>query len=107
MVGKFSKLAQGHFMTHVAGNQVDLAFLATVAAESGASSAVQAEIRGANTARHFQEIALTNGLRGVFDRLAQDVRARSLDLVEHRLHVECLLFDFDGSVLGSAGWSAA
>src|SRR5919198_3638168 len=33
MVGKFSKLAMGHFMTHVAGNQVDLVFLASVAAE--------------------------------------------------------------------------
>ena len=82
MVGKFSKLAQGHFMTHVAGNQVDLVFLATIAAESGASAAVQDEIRAANTARHFQEIALAHGLGGVFDRIAADVRTRSLDLVE-------------------------
>jgi cobalt-precorrin-5B (C1)-methyltransferase len=107
MVGKFSKLAQGHFMTHVAGNQVDLAFLATLAAESGASSAVQDEIRAANTARHFQEIALAQGLRSVFDRIAHDVQTRSLDLVKHRLRVDCLLFDFDGTVLGSAGWPAA
>jgi cobalt-precorrin-5B (C1)-methyltransferase len=103
MVGKFSKLAQGHFMTHVAGNQVDLRFLAALAAESGASDAVQDEIRAANTARHFQEIALDHGLGCVFDRLAEKVRTRSLDLVEHQLRVECLLFDFDGTVLGSAG----
>jgi cobalt-precorrin-5B (C1)-methyltransferase len=90
-------------MTHVAGNQVDLVFLATIAAESGASSAVQDEIRAANTARHFQEIVLAHGLRGVFDRIADGVRTRSLDLVEQRLRVECLLFDFDGTVLGSAG----
>jgi cobalt-precorrin-5B (C1)-methyltransferase len=107
MVGKFSKLAQGHFMTHVAGNQVDLGFLASVAGAAGASSAVQDEIRGANTARHFQEIARANGLDGVFDRLAQAVRTRSLDLVEHQLSVDCLLFDFDGSLLGSAGWKDA
>jgi cobalt-precorrin-5B (C1)-methyltransferase len=107
MVGKFSKLAQGHFMTHVAGNQVDLVFLATIAAECGAPGAVQDEIRAANTARHFQEIALTHGLRGVFDRIAQDVRTRSLDLVEQRLRVTCLLFDFDGTILGSAGWRDA
>ena len=107
MVGKFSKLAQGHFMTHVAGNQVDLVFLATIAAESGASGVVQEEIRAANTARHFQEIALARGLSGVFDRIAEDVRTRSLDLIEHRLRVACLLFDFDGAVLGSAGWRDA
>src|SRR5262249_6412622 len=31
MIGKFAKLAQGHFQTHVAGNQVDMAFLAELA----------------------------------------------------------------------------
>jgi len=106
MVGKFSKLAQGHFMTHVAGNQVDLVFLATVAAGCGASTSIQRDIRAANTARHFQEIALAHGLTKVFDRLADMVRGRSVDLVGQRLSVACVLFDFDGSVLGTAGWPA-
>jgi cobalt-precorrin-5B (C1)-methyltransferase len=103
MVGKFSKLAMGHFMTHVAGNQVDLVFLASVAGECGASAEVQAEIRAANSARHFQEIALAHGLTGVFSRLAEMVRARSLDLVDRKLATDCLLFDPDGALLGSAG----
>ncbi len=106
MVGKFSKLAQGHVMTHVAANQVDLAFLATVAAACGASTSIQREIRAANTARHFQEIALTHGLTEVFDRLAEMVRGRSVALVGQRLTVACVLFDFDGSILGTAGWAA-
>jgi cobalt-precorrin-5B (C1)-methyltransferase len=103
MVGKISKLAMGHFMTHVAGNQVDLAFLASVAGECGATAEVQAEIRAANTARHFQEIALTHGLTAVFSRLAEMVRMRSLDLVSGKLAVDCLLFDPDGALLGWAG----
>ena len=37
MVGKFSKMAMGYFVTHVAGNQVDLDFLATLAGQCGAS----------------------------------------------------------------------
>ena len=37
MVGKFSKMAMGYFVTHVAGNQVDTSFLARLAAECGAS----------------------------------------------------------------------
>src|SRR5947208_5326769 len=50
MIGKFSKLAQGHFQTHVAGNQVDPAFMAEVARSCGATAALAEEIRAANTA---------------------------------------------------------
>jgi cobalt-precorrin-5B (C1)-methyltransferase len=102
MIGKMSKIAQGHFMTHVAGNQVDLQFLAELAAEHGAAPRVVAEIRGANTARHFQEIVLANGCRGVFPRLAELVCERSWDLVKGALTVDCFIFDFDGTLLGSA-----
>src|SRR6266516_1095852 len=49
MVGKMSKIAMGHFMTHVAGNQVDLLFLADLAAECGAAPSVVDQIRAANT----------------------------------------------------------
>jgi cobalt-precorrin-5B (C1)-methyltransferase len=103
MVGKMSKIAQGHMMTHVAGNQVDLGFLATVAADCGADGTLQEAIRAANTARHFQELALAAGLRGVFDRLAALVCDQCRTLVHGALAVDCLLFDFDGSVLGQAG----
>jgi cobalt-precorrin-5B (C1)-methyltransferase len=103
MVGKLSKLAMGHFMTHVAGNQVDLGFLAEVAAACGASADVQAEIRAANTARHFQEIARAHRLGAVFDHIAELVRRRSEALVRGKLAVDCLLFDADGLLLGAAG----
>ncbi len=102
MVGKMSKIAQGHMMTHVAGNQVDVGFLATVAAGCGASAELQAAIRGANTARHFQELALAAGLREVFDRLAELVCAQCRAVVNGALAVDCLLFDFDGTLLGQA-----
>ena len=42
MVGKFSKMAMGYFVTHVAGNRVDTEFLASLAAQCGASPAIQA-----------------------------------------------------------------
>jgi cobalt-precorrin-5B (C1)-methyltransferase len=100
MVGKMSKIAQGHMMTHVASNQVDLGFLATVAAECGAPPALQEAIRGANTARHFQELALAAELDGVFDRLAELVSQQCQAVVKGALAVECLIFDFDGSLLG-------
>jgi cobalt-precorrin-5B (C1)-methyltransferase len=102
MVGKMSKIAQGHMMTHVAGNQVDLGFLAEVAASCGADATLQEAIRGANTARHFQELALGAGLDAVFERLAALVCEQCRTVVRGALAVECLLFDFDGSLLGRA-----
>jgi cobalt-precorrin-5B (C1)-methyltransferase len=102
MVGKMSKIAQGHFMTHVAGNQVDLGFLADLAAECGADLALVDAIRVANTARHFQELVLAHGVAGVFDRLAALVCGRSSTLVHGALAVDCYIFDFDGTLLGEA-----
>jgi cobalt-precorrin-5B (C1)-methyltransferase len=103
MVGKMSKIAMGHFMTHVAASQVDLMFLGDLAAECGAPPEIVDEIRTANTARHFQEIALANGLTTVFTRLAEVVCERSVELVDDALAVDCYVFDFDGTVLGFAG----
>jgi cobalt-precorrin-5B (C1)-methyltransferase len=102
MIGKMSKIAQGHFMTHVAGNQVDLRFLAAIGAACGAPPAVVDQIRLANTARHFQEIALASNLGGVFAHLAELVCQRSTDLVQRALTVDCFIFDFDSTLLGEA-----
>ncbi|HEX2173689.1 MAG TPA: cobalt-precorrin-5B (C(1))-methyltransferase [Dehalococcoidia bacterium] len=103
MVGKFSKIAQGHFMTHVAGNQVDPHYLADLAYACGATEDLRDRIRNANTARHFQELILAErGPRSVFDAICAEVCRRSVDLVRGQIAVEALLFDFDGTVLGRA-----
>jgi cobalt-precorrin-5B (C1)-methyltransferase len=102
MIGKFSKLAQGHFQTHVAGNQVDVSFLADIAGRCGGSLLLQAEIRRANTARHVQEIVEAAGLPGYFDVIAADVAQRSHTYVQGALTVEAIMFDFDGTILGRA-----
>jgi cobalt-precorrin-5B (C1)-methyltransferase len=102
MIGKFSKLAQGHLQTHVAGNQVDPAFLAAVARECGAEEALVAEIRGANTARHVEELIEAAGLHTFFERLAHMVAERSAQHVGGRLQVEAIMYDFEGNVLGRA-----
>lgn len=106
MIGKLSKLAQGHFQTHVAGNQVDTAFLADLAAAEGAPDELVAAMRRANTARHVQEMAQAHGLTGFFARLCQLVAERCSAYVGGRLGVEAIMFDFDGAVLGRAVASA-
>ena len=110
MVGKFSKMAMGYFVTHVAGNQVDTNFLAELAAQCGAAESVQAEMRQASSARHFQEIAQANDLLSVFPLMCQlvcDQSRQHLGNDSDALIVDALCFDFDGTLLGYASTDTA
>ena len=102
MVGKVSKIAQGHFMTHVAGNQVDPKFLAEIASESGAPAELTDRVAHANTARHAQEMLLAAGATAFFGELSRRASTACRDLVRHRVEIDTILFDFDGNVLGRA-----
>ena len=105
MVGKFSKIAMGYFVTHVAGNKVDPVFLASLAAECGASEEVQAEMRDAASGRHFQEIALEHGVMQVFDLMCERVCDAAQEYLGDRaddLIVDAICFDFEGDILGKA-----
>lgn len=108
MVGKLSKMAMGYFVTHVAGNKVDPMFLASLAAECGASTQMQEEMRRATSARHFQELAMSFGVIPVFTLLCQRVCEESRKLLgkdADALIVDTLCFDFDGKLLGHASTS--
>lgn len=102
MVGKLSKIACGHFMTHVAGNQVDLAYLAAIAERAGANRELISAVRQANTARHVQELVTRAHLGCFFDVLCGDVVRACSGLVGERPEVKVLLFDFEGRLLGRA-----
>jgi len=102
MIGKFSKLARGHFMTHVAGNQVEPRFLAALAADCGADADLQAAIAAANTARHVLEIATARGLDTLPGRIALETARQCHHYAHARLTVEAILFGFEGQVLGRA-----
>lgn len=110
MIGKFSKIAQGYFVTHVAGNKVDPVFLASLAAECGAPEDVQAEMRDAASGRHFQEIALERGVTPVFDLMCERVCDAAQVYLGDRaddLIVDAICFDFEGGILGKATTSSA
>ena len=105
MVGKFSKIAMGNFVTHVAGNKVDTEFLASLASECGASDSVQQEMRNASSARHFQEIAIENDVTGVFSLICRMMCEQCeifLGKDASKLVVDCVCFDFEGHILGKA-----
>ena len=108
MIGKFSKMAMGYFVTHVAGNQVDTGYLADLAGECGAPIAVQKEMRKATSGRHFQEIAQAHDQMSLFPVLCQRVCDESHKLLGDdagSLVVDALCFDFDGTLLGYASTS--
>ena len=110
MIGKFSKIAMGKFVTHVAGNKVDPVFLASLAAECGASDEAQAQMRDAASGRHFQEIALEHGMMSVFDLVCERVcDAARLFLADRAddLIIDAICFDFEGDILGKATTSAS
>ena len=108
MVGKFSKMAMGYFVTHVAGNKVDTGFLAGLAGQCGASKALQEEMAATSSGRHFGEIALANNQLSLFSLMCQMVCDESHKLLGDdgsKLIVDAMCFDFDGTLLGYASTS--
>ena len=114
MVGKFSKMAMGYFVTHVAGNQVDTGFLSQLAAQCGASPELQEEMRNAASGRHFQELAQEHGVMEVFPLMCQLVCQQAQKYLgqdpdkdtSDAIIVDALCFDFEGNLLGAASTSA-
>jgi cobalt-precorrin-5B (C1)-methyltransferase len=102
MIGKLSKIAAGKMQTHVAGNQVDCAFLGQVARDLGAPPELAAAMATANTARHVQELIETAGFTRFFTRLCELAAEQCAAVVPVQVAVAVVLFDFDGRVLGQA-----
>jgi cobalt-precorrin-5B (C1)-methyltransferase len=102
LIGKLSKTAAGKMQTHVAGNQVDCAFLAQVARDLGAAPDLVNAIAAANTARHVQALVEAAGFVRFFPRLCDLAAEQCAAAVAGRLTVEVVLFDFDGRLLARA-----
>jgi cobalt-precorrin-5B (C1)-methyltransferase len=100
MIGKLSKMAKGRMQTHAAGSEVDLEFLASLAAELGASEALQAEIRRANTARHVLELCHDGGLVALTTLVCRKVVEQCRQHAASALDVHACLVDFGGAPLG-------
>ncbi|HWB08316.1 MAG TPA: cobalt-precorrin-5B (C(1))-methyltransferase [Pirellulales bacterium] len=100
MPGKMSKIAKGKMQTHAAGSEVDLEFLASIAAECGAPAEVVQEIARANTARHVSEIVSARHVNGFWDAVAKRVVLACRQHIADAALVECILTEFSGQVIG-------
>lgn len=100
MIGKLSKMAKGRMQTHVAGSEVDMDFLAELAAEAGGSDELVAEIRQGNTARHVLELCRQADLVGVTSLVCQRVVEQCARHAGGELPIHAYLVDFGGALLG-------
>ena len=100
MMGKLSKMANGKMMTHAAGSEVDMEFLASCAGELVASDELIASIRQANTARHVLELCRQAGLVGITSLICKKVAEQCQRHAGSGLIVEVSLVDFGGTLLG-------
>ncbi|MBI3122312.1 MAG: cobalt-precorrin-5B (C(1))-methyltransferase [candidate division NC10 bacterium] len=102
MIGKLSKVADGEFYTHASKSAVNLESLAIIAASCGADPETIEAIRRGNTAREAQEIVLAKGVAGFFAKVAGKVAENCRAYGKGAFHVECVLTDADGVILGRA-----
>lgn len=99
-IGKLTKMAMGVKQTHVAGSHVNMEFMAGLAKECGAPQSIVEEIIAANTARHVSEIVRKYSVSGYFDLVCERVHRQMSLHASGQLHIEIILFEFDGQVLG-------
>jgi cobalt-precorrin-5B (C1)-methyltransferase len=97
MAGKITKLAAGVMMTHFHRSKVDTDLLAEVARDSGAPPAVIEAAAATNTARHFFEVAVAEGITAPLQELCRRAAANCRAHVNGALDVEVHLVDFDGN----------
>src|SRR5919112_4625038 len=99
-IGKLSKMAMGVKQTHVAGSHVDMEFMARLASECRAPPNLIEEIRSANTARHVSELIKQNKIMNYYDHVCKRVYEQMNEYAKAQLHIEVILFEFDGTVIG-------
>ena len=98
MMGKMIKTAQGHFTTHVAGNQVDFGFLADVCRQVGGSDELVEKVLGGNTGRHFLELCQQYNCMAAVQKVTDLALAQLVGLVEKAggtMQVEAILVEFN------------
>ena len=102
MVGKLSKVAHGDFYTNTDSSKVDVAFLAAVATGCDVPQSVVTVSEKAVTAHHFLKIIGEDNIKGLCDRLCLLAAEKCRDHVRGVLEVECVMSDYNGTILGRA-----
>lgn len=106
-IGKLVKQAQGLPQTHAREAPLDFGFLAGRARASGVPESLVAEVSRANTARHAHDLLRgQSALPRLLQSLCVQAAEHAADFASaeggRRVLARCLLFDYDGTLLGDA-----
>ena len=102
MVGKISKIASGQLYTHVSNSRVDVDFLAGVAASCGIPEGTVTALRKAVNAHHFLRILGTDKATEICNKLCLLAAQRCRDHSGRAFEMECIMSDYNGTILGRA-----
>ncbi len=102
MVGKISKLADGHFYTNISDGAVNIELLVESTADCGLPNDTIQSLNGAVTANHFRRMLPEQCAGEVFNRLCRMAAQKCREHVDGVLDVECIMTDPEGVVIGRA-----
>ena len=102
MVGKISKLVDGHLYTNISDGAVNIGLLVQTTAGCGLPDDTIQSLNGAVTANHFRRMLPEQYAREVFNRLCRLAAQKCREHVHGVLDVECIMTDPDGVILGRA-----
>ena len=102
--GKFCKLADGFLDLHSGRSQVNLGHIAEWARDLGANEMTQRSILDANTAMEALTIATQQGI-ALAQTVAHKAQQIALEEVNGKVAIEVLVYDRDGHMVGSAGFT--
>jgi cobalt-precorrin-5B (C1)-methyltransferase len=107
MIGKLAKMAEGLMQTHARQGEVNVQFLADLAAAGGAPEELQQAIRRANTARHVWELCRQQDFSALAALVCRKAAEQLSACVRNRLEVCICMVDFDGRLLARYPATAA
>lgn len=102
MIGKMSKLADGHFYTNVSDSRVDISQLVQLAADGGVPEAIVKVLREAVTANQIRKLLPLEYAADFSNNLCRLAAEKCRDYVDARVEIECIVTDPEGAILGRA-----
>ncbi len=102
MIGKITKLADGHMYTNVSDSQVDIGFMAGVASDCGVPKETAEALGKAVTANHFRKLLPAEHLKKVCSELCRLAARKCRKHAVEKVEVECIMTDPKGVILGRA-----
>jgi cobalt-precorrin-5B (C1)-methyltransferase len=100
MIGKISKLANGHFYTNVSDSLVNMNMLVELARECCVPESVMVQLRRAVTANQVRKLLPEEYVRPYCRRLAGLASAKCRALVNGKVDVVCIITGPAGDMLG-------